>query len=45
MVGGQYCAKILPALKSHVKVIVSTSQVTTAFKGAKAPHKLPDAVC
>jgi hypothetical protein len=29
--GGQYCGKILPALKSHVIVIVSTSLVTNGF--------------
>src|SRR6478672_9405281 len=38
MVGGQYCGKILPALKSHVIVIVSTNLVTMTSQGAKAPH-------
>src|SRR5262245_56380059 len=38
MKGGQYCCKILPALKSHVIVIVSTNLVTMASHGAKAPH-------
>src|SRR5262250_2647124 len=40
MVGGRYCGKILPALKSHVIVIVSTHLVTTASESAKAPHAL-----
>src|SRR5215510_11654392 len=31
MMGGQYCGKILPALKSHVIVIVSTQSGEDGF--------------
>src|SRR5262249_28023390 len=40
MEGGQYCCKILPALKSHVIVIVSTNLAAMTSQDAKAPHIL-----